>query len=112
MEEVYAVRGHMLSGKAVPRAVRGHMLSGKAVPRAVRGHMLSGKAVPRAVRGHMLSGKAVPRAVRGNLLLLSALYSLLLSSQYNNPLPENSSKDNDLYDIDESNLFADLRIER
>ena len=44
---------------------------------------------------HMLSGKAVSRAVRGHLLLLSALYSLLLSIHYKIPLPENALKDND-----------------
>ena len=53
---------------------------------------------------NMFSGKAVSRAVCGHLLLLSALYSLLLSSQYKIPLPENLLKD-----IDESNLCADLK---
>ena len=55
---------------------------------------------------HMLSGKAVSRAVRGHLLLLSALYSLLLSI----PLPENALKDSDFYSIDESNICSDLKL--
>ena len=58
---------------------------------------------------HMLSGKAVSRAVRGHLLLLSALYSLLLSIHYKIPLPENALKDNDFYSIDESNICSDLK---